>query len=318
MRNFCKIMPSVSVIIPTYNRADVVVQALSSALNQTHGDLEVLIIDDGSTDNTRPVIEAVNDDRIRYYYKENGGVSSARNLGIAESDAQYIAFLDSDDIWPENFLGTLLNALRNNPGYGLAYASVEIISSRGLCATSHLTPYCKSGSITIDLFKKGFIWISTVVLARDALADLRFDESLKNGEDSDFLLRLSLQTKFLYVPGASIKRTSSPDSLSCSAGINCNRILSLERFYFRLGGNRTVPAGTARRKLSHACRRIAREHHRAGNLAAARYLYKKAFLYYPFDLRLCVGFAKTVFKTRDNQPAWQMPPQLADPVCSEI
>ena len=77
-------------------------------------DAEILVINDGSTDDTRRVIEAIKDSRIRYFYKENGGVSAARNLGLQKAKGDYICFLDSDDLWPENFLEIMLQKLQQN------------------------------------------------------------------------------------------------------------------------------------------------------------------------------------------------------------
>ncbi len=91
--------PLISVIIPTYNRANFLGEAIESVLSQTYKNLEVIIIDDGSTDDTRQLIEKYTDKRIIYLYQEHGGTSAARNKGIQEAKGEYIAFLDSDDIW---------------------------------------------------------------------------------------------------------------------------------------------------------------------------------------------------------------------------
>ena len=97
-------MPQVSIIIPAYNRSKFLAQAVQSVLSQTATDFEILVIDDGSTDDSRAVIENIYDARLKYFYKENGGVSSARNFGLAKAVGEYVSFLDSDDFWPKNFL----------------------------------------------------------------------------------------------------------------------------------------------------------------------------------------------------------------------
>ncbi len=97
-------MGKISVVIPTYNREYLLGKSVLSVLNQTYGDFELIIVDDGSTDQTRAKVSGYQDSRIKYLYKENGGVSSARNLGINHASGEYIGFLDSDDSWPENFL----------------------------------------------------------------------------------------------------------------------------------------------------------------------------------------------------------------------
>lgn len=91
--------PVFSVIIPTYNREKLIGRAIDSVLNQTFKDFELIIVDDGSTDNTKEIIERYTDQRIRYIYKENGGQNSALNKGIEFAKGKYVAFLDSDDEW---------------------------------------------------------------------------------------------------------------------------------------------------------------------------------------------------------------------------
>ncbi|MBM2835200.1 MAG: glycosyl transferase [Candidatus Brocadiaceae bacterium] len=93
----------VSVVIPTYNRAPYVIMAIESVLAQSYQDYEIIVVDDGSTDGTRDVLEPYRD-RIRYMYQDNKGVSAARNTGIQESRGEWIAFLDSDDEWLPNKL----------------------------------------------------------------------------------------------------------------------------------------------------------------------------------------------------------------------
>ena len=309
-------MPKVSVIIPTYNRSSLVKEAVESVLAQTFNDLEIIVVDDGSTDDTRSVIEVVGDPKIKYYYKENAGVSNARNFGIEHAKGQYIAFLDSDDCWPKDFLKLLVGKLEKDHKYEAAYTSVKILSANGEFLKSTEESLCKSGKITADLFKNAFIWVSATVLRTDALGDLRFEQSLKNAEDSDFLLRLTARTQFVYVPDIQICRRISKDSLSCLAGINCSRILSLERFYFKLEGKHLVPAKTAKIKLSRSYRRVAERHRKSGNKSAAKYLYKRAVNYYPWDVRFYFGLLKTLFmkKANDKLPDWQMPEPLPLPV----
>jgi glycosyltransferase involved in cell wall biosynthesis len=115
-------MAKVSVIIPTYNRAGIIDKTLFSVIRQTISDIEIIAVDDGSTDNTCEVVKKIGDSRIKYFYKENGGVSSARNLGLTKAGGEYIAFLDSDDLWQENYLECMISALENHTDYGAAYS----------------------------------------------------------------------------------------------------------------------------------------------------------------------------------------------------
>jgi glycosyltransferase involved in cell wall biosynthesis len=123
-------MPAVSIILPTYNRADSVTRAVDSVLRQTFKDWELLVIDDGSTDGTAAVIEKIGDDRVVLIRQANRGVSSARNAGLGKSRGEYIAFLDSDDEWLPQNLELKIRYLRDHPGEHVVAAEF-IADNRG-------------------------------------------------------------------------------------------------------------------------------------------------------------------------------------------
>lgn len=283
-------MPKVSVIIPTYNRSELLKEAVASVLRQSFDNIEVIVVDDGSTDDTSSVVKAIKDSRVRYFYKSNGGVSIARNFGLSKADSEYIAFLDSDDLWPENHLQIMIEKLQAKPDYGATYCITVLQLSDGSAIKSENPARCRSGRITKYLFQNSVIWPSASVLRKEMTGDISFDELLNDSEDSDFFLRLSMRIKFLFIPDIRITRRVSIDSLSLAAGISCNRILSLERFYFRLGGDKIIPARMAKRKISHACRKVAEVHRKAKNRSAAIQLYRYAIWYWPYDLRLYLDF----------------------------
>jgi glycosyltransferase involved in cell wall biosynthesis len=311
------LMPKVSVIIPTYNRGYIIRQAIESVLKQALRDLELLIIDDGSTDNTGEVIKSIFDPRIRYFYKQNGGPASARNVGLSNAKGEFIAFLDSDDFWPENYIQIMLFHLENNNKFGMAYSPITLIYPDGRETKSYKGPEGKSGWITLDLFKRGFIWPSAVVFRNSIWKEFYFDESLnKVSEDSDAFLRLSIRTPFLFVPDVQAFHRLTSDSISVEAGVSCARMLVLERFYFKLGGDRIIPVKIARRRLSHACRKIAEDRRIKGSRSAALKLYKHAIHYWPFDLRLYLGLGQALLlsRSKDQEPNWNMPQPLGNPI----
>lgn len=121
--------PAVSVVLPTYNRAHLLSESIGSVLAQGYSDFEILVVDDGSTDNTREVVAGIDDKRIRYVeLTPNRGQASARNVGIKEAKADLIAFQDSDDIWMPEKLGMQVSALRESPpGTGVVYTAYERI-----------------------------------------------------------------------------------------------------------------------------------------------------------------------------------------------
>jgi glycosyltransferase involved in cell wall biosynthesis len=311
------LMPKISVIIPTYNRSGMVKEAISSVLAQTEHDLEVIVVDDGSTDNTRSVIESLNDHRVRYFYKTNGGPASARNFGLSKARCQFIAFLDSDDLWPTNYLDVMVANLENNQDFGVAYSPITLVYRDGSRIKSYKRPEGKSGWITLDLFKSSFIWIFAAVFRRSVWKDFYFDEQLnKTSEDSDVLLRLSLCTQFLFIPQVETFHRISTDSISAQTGVDCTRLLALERFYFALGGDKIVPPKIAGRRLSHAVRKVAEHQRKKGAKIAALKLYKYAIRYWPYDVRLYWGWLKTSLLNVDNdpEPTWKMPEPLGEPI----
>ena len=124
-------MARVSVIIPTYNRAVFIADAIQSVLTQTYSDFEIIIVDDGSTDNTREVVGGFNDSRIKYIYQENQWAAAARNNGIRASNGEYLSFLDSDDILMENALKKGIQILDEHPEVAFCYTQNYTINESG-------------------------------------------------------------------------------------------------------------------------------------------------------------------------------------------
>jgi len=307
----------VSVIIPTYNRARVLRKTLKSVLTQTLQDFEIVIVDDGSQDDTRQAVEEIEDSRIRYFYKPNGGAASARNMGLSKARGDFIAFLDSDDRWPENFLEVMVAHMERNVEFGAAYTPITVAYGDGRQTRSYKRPEGKSGWIALDLFRRGFVWPSGSLFRRSVWEEFFFDETMRRSyEDGDAFLRLALHTQFLFVPDVEPIYNLSDDSISTKAGVACTRILVLERFYSQLGGDKVVPAATARRRLSHACRKVAEDRRRSRRRAAALILYRRAIRHWPFDWRLYMGLLRaTLLHSRgDDEPNWQMPEPFGDPI----
>ncbi|MCJ8279468.1 MAG: glycosyltransferase family 2 protein, partial [Rivularia sp. ALOHA_DT_140] len=124
-------MATISVIIPTYNSQDTILETIESVQNQTFSDFEIVVINDGSTDLTLEILNAIKDERIQIYSYENGGVSLARNRGISHAKGEYIAFMDADDLWTADKLELQLIALQNNSQAALAYSWTYIMSEDG-------------------------------------------------------------------------------------------------------------------------------------------------------------------------------------------
>ena len=119
--------PRISVIIPCYNSEKFIKETMDSVLSQTYRDFEVIVIDDGSKDKTREIIQSFDDERIKYYYKKNGGMADARNEGIKLAKGEHIAFLDHDDIWFSDKLELQLSEIEKSECIGIVYSGyIEI------------------------------------------------------------------------------------------------------------------------------------------------------------------------------------------------
>lgn len=314
-------MSLITVIIPTYNRGNAIRETICSVLSQNESDLELLVIDDGSTDNTSDVVKSLDDERVKYCFMDNGGTAAARNYGLSMASGQYIAFLDHDDLWPADFLEVMLSALKANPEYGVAYSLVTVRFDDGSDIKSYKAPDGRSGWLTKELFERGFVWTSAAVIRRSVLKDFRYDEALRTSyEDGDFFLRLSVRTPYFFVEGVEAIRTDHCDNLSRKTGVQPTRILVLERFYFELGGKDLIPTWVARKKLSHACRKVARSCLEEKKRTACVFLFEKAIKYWPFDVRLYPALLKAIMldTTTDVEPEWKMLKSLAKSLNSPV
>jgi glycosyltransferase involved in cell wall biosynthesis len=209
-------MPTVSVIIPSYDSAKFVVEALDSVLNQTYHDLEVIVVDDGSRDNTE---EAVKDkgERMTYVRQDNVGASAARNHGIRVSSGNYIAFLDADDLWKPNKLEEQVRILDDDPEVGLVCSDWATVAIDGSVQNSYLKNcrYARSGYVFNEVIQEYFILTSSVLLRRSCLSEVGvFDEALMVSEDKDLWLRVCHRWKIKILPEPLVVKRNRPSNLS--------------------------------------------------------------------------------------------------------
>ena len=196
--------PAVSVIMPTYNRADYLKKAVQSILDQTFNNFELVIINNYSTDDTLEVINAFNDSRIKVINFKNGGViAKSRNQGIMQSVGKYIAFLDDDDLWCPDKLELQIKYMDEHPDFDLVYSNALIIdehgNKNGLLKDSK---DAKTGHVFLDLLYENFIPVLTVLMKREifeSIGPLTEDTSMIGREDYECWLRVSLKYNFGYV-----------------------------------------------------------------------------------------------------------------------
>lgn len=192
--------PAVSVIIATYNYGRYLGGAIASALGQTFQDLEVIVIDDGSTDNTPQVITPfLAEARLRYVRTENHGQPAAENVGIRLSQGPWIAFLDADDLWLPHKLERQLALTREDPELGVVYSRRLMIDSDGRPLAAHPRSAFR-GYVLKQMFRDNFVCFSSSVVNRDVFDLLGpFNEQYRHASDYDMWLRAGLHYRFDYV-----------------------------------------------------------------------------------------------------------------------
>lgn len=214
--------PTVSVIIPAYNAADYIGEALSSVFAQTFSDFEVIVVNDGSPDTERfeRAIEPYRD-RIVYLRQENRGPSAARNLAIRTARGEYVAFLDSDDSWLPEYLAEQLKIFEANPLLDLVYCDAMLHGDRALAAGKTFMQVCPSkGAVTFQslLVEDCQVVTSGTVAKRRAVIEAGlFDERFFRSEDHDLWMRLAYQgCRIAYHEKVLVRHRLHPSSLAAS------------------------------------------------------------------------------------------------------
>jgi glycosyltransferase involved in cell wall biosynthesis len=215
----------VSVVIPTYNRGAKILRAVSSVLRQTYGNLELIVVDDASTDGTAALLESVRDSRLRLVrHRTNRGAATARNSGVAAARGRWIAFQDSDDIWLPEHLYRQIQAIRELPEDYVALFCTKInygldlhgrYGSRSSSCIPRPEERIESGDLHPRLLQGNIIGPQTALIAREAfLAVGGFDERLRNNEDWDFFIRLSERGRIGFLDDPLVIVMTSEDSIS--------------------------------------------------------------------------------------------------------
>jgi len=205
---------NISIIIPTFNRRNFIVDAVKSILIQDIDNLEIIVVDDGSTDGTQIALEPYMK-AIRYIYQDNQGVSAARNKGVRESSGELLAFLDSDDLWLPEKLKTQIDKVCFEDI--MSFEGVEWFVDReedreflNQCE-SVMWPRCDASGYVIDpvldVAEGRYLHLGTLLCRKSTFLEIGFfDEDLCFGEDEDWFSRASLKTRFHYIPKSLLKR----------------------------------------------------------------------------------------------------------------
>jgi glycosyltransferase involved in cell wall biosynthesis len=192
---------SVTVIIPTFNRATLLPLAIDSVLSQSRVPEEIIVVDDGSTDDTPRLLARYNSP-VKVITQPNSGRSIARNRGLRAATGDLIAFLDSDDLLPATSIARRAEILEQRPDIDIVYSEVLLIDAAGNeigLYNSYLPGPRPSGMIFVEMARRDFIPIHAAMIRRSSLRDVQFEENLEQAEDFDFWLRLATRCRFQYV-----------------------------------------------------------------------------------------------------------------------
>lgn len=190
--------PFFTIILPTYNRASFISKAIQSVIDQEYGNWELIIVDDGSTDNTKEVVLSYRDERIKYYWQENAGRSAARNNGVDVASGEYICFLDSDDYYTKDHLHYLHQVIEQNGQPIAAFYTMimELIDNRLLKVP---VPHYKFEN-RVDEMLVNIIMTSRISGHHSVFEKERFDPKLSVGEDRELLVRIACNYPIIEVP----------------------------------------------------------------------------------------------------------------------
>lgn len=278
--------PLFSVVIPTYNRPQKVVRAVQSVLAQTFDNYEVWVIDDGSTKDIESVLKPFKD-KVNYFRKKNGGLSSARNAGIKCAKGAYIAFLDDDDWWYKHKLDCIAKAIQLRPEIGLFYSWVDFVDDSGKLLWVNKSRYFGKRAY-LTLLGGNFIPMPTVVVKKNCFIGVGvFDESLKGCEDLDMWIRISR-----YFPIYLIKEVLGAYEYSSATAMSANHLFWINAHAPVLAKSLSVdpdltPKIKRQVQAAHAYTK-GRIYFKSGNTNNAKKEFWKMFSFKPNSLRAII------------------------------
>ena len=205
----------ISVVIPCYNRRDRILASVESVLGQSYDNLELIVVDDGSTDGTSALFENYPDKRLRFLrYEENRGACHARNYGAERSTGKYLAFQDSDDIWHRDKLEKQLRHIRET-GADMSFCGMNRISESGSRFYYPVHPFHPERGLE-EMLAENRAGTQTMLMHRKVWETLRFDESFRRYQDWDFSIRAAKDFTLAYLPEALVDSAVGEDSISAA------------------------------------------------------------------------------------------------------
>jgi len=233
----------VSIIIPCYNAAEFILDTIKSILKQTHSDFELIIVNDGSLDHSELIIKTIHDDRLRYYYQTNKGVSNARNFGLTKATGDYVIFFDADDIMTNDFIGSRIESYAKNLEYGAVCGPITKFNQNGYIEGSY------RGPDNINLIRQILSYSAAIITCPSNFMfkriflinnNIKFNENLSSTADRFFLLEYNKYGTLFYDENIS-PLNYRVNSLSMSHKLTKSLVADNELFYSELKRTKLVP-----------------------------------------------------------------------------
>jgi glycosyltransferase involved in cell wall biosynthesis len=286
--------PRVTVVIPTYNRADLLMEAIGSVLAQSFSSIEVVVCDDGSTDDTAARVAALGRPARYCGLPRTGSLAATRNRGIEVAQGALVAFLDDDDLWEPEKLAGQIALLERHPELGLVYTDRQVVPADGSGAVVVHTPTSSGPTPLLDLvLSRQMPCIGSVLVRRELLQEIGgFDETLTTAEDLDLYLRLAPLTRAAGVPEPLVIVRRRAGSLSEERpAVFENAIEALERWR-AAGSLPSFQRGPYRRMLAHLHARLARNLGARGDVIGAARAAFRAVAHAPASLAAWACFPR--------------------------
>lgn len=275
-------MPRVSVIIPTYNRADYLSQALQSVFNQSHTPFEIIVVDDGSTDNTAQVMRDW-DAWVRYHRQEHQGISAARNRGLELAQGDVIAWLDADDLWEPDFLASVLPLLEANAEVDGVYTGSVHIDAAGNILPQLNQRVVPPSDLFSSLVEDCFVLTPTVVVRKRCFEQVgQFDPQLGICEDYDMWFRLARNFTIVGLPYPLVRiRVHETNTIKDTSAFCRYRLAFAEKHFGQPEGDPGSWSADKRRAHAHAFSTVALKHIQDGQPDRGWFYLEKAVSIWP-------------------------------------
>lgn len=285
-------IPLVSVIIPTFNNASLIGETLDGARRQTFGDFEVIVVDDGSTDDTARVVKEF-DPKVLYFYQTNRGPAAARNKGVGLARGEYIAFCDHDDVWNDRHLEVLLSCLVSNPNAAMAFDNAQYFGLGLKDPKLHLEPETSLSLVGGRVRPKVLLWqypvasMSVTMVKKGIFEKLEgLNERVVALDDLHFYLRLAASEEVRYVDYVGCKKRVTKRNLSRQVNIKETNVQYLEDLW-RNHPEVVEAIGpiSFRLRLARKYFKLGRYYIQIGDQRLARWSFWKAYKMNAFNLR---------------------------------